>query len=160
MAQTRSSNNACQACQILFDGCWRRCEPKGRSQLTKYKKLVKSGQKIKLRHHNVPALGQSADDGCPMCVLVLRELQRWNSIEDLRQLQNSEHPGARVSIFGPKQDRDRGPPTKDTEVSARFSYKSGTSASKIWCFMEISWASTDQGISRVLYKKWRLIMLE
>ena len=69
--------------------------------MIKYNKLDESGQKINLRHHNVPALEQSAGDGCSVRVLVLRELERWISMEDLNLLRRSECPGARVSLFGP-----------------------------------------------------------
>ena len=160
MTQTRYPNNVCQACQSLFDGYWQRRDQKRRSQLSKYKKIDESGQKIKLRHHNVPALEQSAGDGCSMCVLILRELERWNSNEELRRLQKPEYPGARVSIFGPNRDQDQAPRTKETEVYARFLYKIGTSAHKIWCFMELRLASMNQGISRTFHRQWKLILLE
>ena len=140
MANT-SSTSICQECQVFLTGYWR-LDPESESE---YHRLDESGQRIGLRHHNLCQLEKCASNGCPMCVLILREVGRWNESEDLLRLRDAEFPGAEILLMSPGRQKSAPGPWKG-DVSIRFKYMDGDSGESCWCFMRIAHAQSCQGM--------------
>lgn len=129
----------CQACQPLFEGEWRGHTSNKYGPTTTFEKRAESGATIELRHHNVLQLELSASNGCSMCVLVLRELERRNGPEQLRSLREADYPGAQIWCFE----------SNDAIFQIRFDYPIGTSPQSHWCFMLMKVPQSDRGIATI-----------
>ena len=138
-------NDLCSPCWNLFDGHWQ-CgeEEEERSFYIDCLRRDKEGREIALKHHNVLALELSAREGCPMCVLILREAEGSIGAENLSLLRESSYPDAHLSVDVQKRTRKEHLDTWDQNPFVRFLYNVGISGREFWCFMHVKRVRSPQ----------------
>ena len=135
-------DSICQECQQIITGYWKR-DPTPPSN--KYFTLDKYGRKTEVRHHNLSQLEECAGNGCPMCILIRRELDRWNKTEDLLRLRDIDLSGAEILLVTHEREHDTSGPWEG-DISIRLTYTNLYIHERRWCFMHISRASSGEGI--------------